>query len=119
MRCPGFGEGERLQLHDAGAPRERVGDRLHEADRLRAGEEKSAGAPAIAIDSSLQVAKEAGRVLHVSGHYGPWSRDRVQCDGGSWWCGPRSERMGASANSDFHIRGVSSMARLAGCTLIR
>ena len=55
----------------------------------------------------------------VSGHYGPWLRDRDQCDGGSWCCGPRSERMGALANSDFHIRGVSSMARLAGCTLIR
>ena len=55
----------------------------------------------------------------VSGHYGPWLRDCPQCDGGSWWCGPRSERIGASANSDFHIRGVSSMARLAGCTLIR
>ena len=34
----------------------------------------------------------------VSGHYGPWLRGRSQCDGGSWWCGPRSERIGASAN---------------------
>ena len=55
----------------------------------------------------------------VSGHYGPWLRGRAQCDGGSWWCGPRSDRRGASANSDFHMRGVSSVARLAGCTLIR
>ena len=50
----------------------------------------------------------------VSGHSEPWLRECAQCDGGSWWCGPRSERIGASANSDFHIRGVSSMARLAG-----
>ena len=50
----------------------------------------------------------------VSGHSEPWLRGCVQCDGGSWWCAPRSERIGASANSDFHIRGVSSMARLAG-----
>ena len=55
----------------------------------------------------------------VSGHCGPWLRGRAQCDGGSWWCGPRSDRRGASANSDFHIRGVSSTACLAGCTLIR
>ena len=56
---------------------------------------------------------------NVSGHCGPWLRGRAQCDGGSWWCGPRSDRRGASANSDFHIRGVSSVACLAGCTLIR
>ena len=55
----------------------------------------------------------------VSGHSGPWLRARAQCGGGSWWLAPRSERIGASANSDFHIRGVSSMARLAGCTLMR
>ena len=57
--------------------------------------------------------------LCVSGHYEPWLRDRTQCGGGSWLCGPRSERRGSSANSDFHIRGVSSMARLAGCMLMR
>ena len=55
----------------------------------------------------------------VSGHYEPWLRDRTQCGGGSWLYGPRSDRRGSSANSDFHIRGVSSIARLAGCMLIR
>ena len=71
-------------------------------------------------DSRIAGHRPAGlRNPNVSGHYGPWLRDCPQCDGGSWWCGPRSERIGASANSDFHIRGVSSMARLAGCTLIR
>ena len=55
----------------------------------------------------------------VSGHYEPWLRDRTQCGGGSWLCGPRSDRRGSSTNSDFHIRGVSSMARLAGCMLMR
>ena len=59
------------------------------------------------------------RWLNVSGQNGPWLQNGDQCDGGSWWFGPRSERKGASANSDFHIRGVSSMARLAGCTLMR
>ena len=59
------------------------------------------------------------RTRNVSGQYRPWLRDGDQCDGGSWWWGPRSERMGTSANSDFHIRGVSSMARLAGCALMR
>ena len=59
------------------------------------------------------------RMAKVSGHYEPWLRDPAQCGGGSWWCGPRSDRRGSSANSDFHIRGVSSMARLAGCTLMR
>ena len=62
--------------------------------------------------------REGGRIA-VSGHSEPWLRDGDQCDGGSWWWGPRSERMGTSANSDFHIRGVSSMARLAGCALMR
>ena len=57
--------------------------------------------------------------MNVSGQNGPWLQNGDQCDGGSWWFGPRSERKGASANSDFHIRGVSSMARLAGCTLMR
>ena len=55
----------------------------------------------------------------VSGHSGAWLRSRAQCDGGTWWCTPRSERMGESAKSDFHIRGVSSMARLARCALMR
>ena len=59
------------------------------------------------------------RTYHVSAQSGPWLRDRDQCDGGLWLCGARSERKGASANSDFHIRGGSSMARLAGCTLMR
>ena len=57
--------------------------------------------------------------LLVSGHYEPWLRDRTQCGGGSWLYGPRSDRRGSSANSDFHIRGVSSIARLAGCMLMR
>ena len=61
----------------------------------------------------------ARRRRAVSGQNGPWLQNGAQCDGGSWWFGPRSERKGASANSDFHIRGVSSMARLAGCTLMR
>ena len=52
--------------------------------------------------------------IAVSGHCEPWLRESAQCDGGSWWCAPRSERIGASANRDFPIRGVSSMARLAG-----
>ena len=60
-----------------------------------------------------------GARSYVSGHYEPWLRDRAQCGGGSWLCGPRSERRGSSANSDFHLRGVSSMARLAGCMLMR
>ena len=58
-------------------------------------------------------------VWDVSVQYRPWLRDGDQCGGGSWWWGARSERMGTSANSDFHIRGVSSMARLAGCALMR
>ena len=60
-----------------------------------------------------------GALTRVSGHYEPWLWDCTQCGGGSWLCGPRSERRGSSANSDFHIRGVSSMARLAGCMLVR
>ena len=55
----------------------------------------------------------------VSGHSEPWLWDRAQCGGGSWWWGSRSERMGTSASRDFHLRGVSSMARLAGCALMR
>ncbi len=55
---------------------------------------------------------EFSKETRVSGQYRPWLRDGDQCDGGSWWWGPRSERMGTSANSDFHIRGVSSMARV-------
>ena len=69
--------------------------------------------------STRTMAKHAGVSHTVSGHSEPWLRDPAQCGGGSWWCGPRSERRGSSANSDFHIRGVSSMARLAGCTLMR
>ena len=65
MRGRSFRERERLQLHDAGASRQRVGDRLHEAERLRAGEEEGPSAPAVAIDGRLQVAEEARRVLHL------------------------------------------------------
>ena len=63
-----LGEDERLELDDAGAAGaagERVGDRLHEPERLRPGEEEGAGATAVSVDRGLQVAKEAGRVLHL------------------------------------------------------
>ena len=48
--------------------------------------------------------RPSARVILVSGHYEPWLRDRTQCGGGSWLCGPRSDRRGSSANSDFHRR---------------
>ena len=91
---------------------------------LRRSESPDNGVPArVRSRRFAHPAAGASRTTHrrarVSGHYGPWLRGRAQCDGGSWWCGPRSDRRGALANSDFHIRGVSSIACLAGCTLIR
>ena len=65
MGRTGFGKRERFELDDGGAPRQRIGDRLHESERLRAGQEEGARASAVAIDRRLQVAKEAGRVLHL------------------------------------------------------
>ena len=65
MRRLRLGERQRLELEDRGAARQRVGDRFHQAERLRAGEEEGAVAPALAIDRRLQVPEQAGRILHL------------------------------------------------------
>ena len=48
----------------------------------------------------------AGVRTRVSGHSEPWLRECAQCDGGSWWCGPRSERRGCVGEQRLpHSRG--------------
>ena len=47
-----------------------------------------------------------GGFLCVSGQNGPWLQNGHQCDGGSWWFGPRSERKGGVGEQRFpHPRG--------------
>ena len=60
-----FGERERFEGDDRGAAGQRVGNRLHEAERLRPGEQEGAAAPAFAVHRRLQMPEEPGRVLHL------------------------------------------------------
>ena len=70
MRGLRLGERERLERDDGGAARQRVRDRLHQAERLRPGQQEGAVAPALAIDRRLQMAEEPGRVLHLVDDHG-------------------------------------------------
>ena len=65
MRRLGLGERERFELDDGGTARQRIGYRLHQAERLRSGQQEGAMTPALTIDRHLQMAEEAGRVLHL------------------------------------------------------
>ena len=64
MRRVGLGEGQGLQLDDFGSSRQRIRDRPHEAERLRAGQQESAWALALPIHRHLQMAEKAGGILH-------------------------------------------------------
>ena len=60
-----LGKAQRFQADDVGAARERIGDRPHEPQGLRAGEEKGAGTSAVPVDGDLEVTEEARRVLNL------------------------------------------------------
>ena len=72
--------------------------------------------PDFRIPASAGMTENRRGTAHVSGHSEPWLRECVGCDGGSWWCEPRSERRGRRRTATSTFAGsVRSRHLLGAC----
>ena len=70
--------------------------------------------PDFRIPASAGMTENRRGTAHVSGHSEPWLRECVGCDGGSWWCEPRSERRGRRRTATSTFAGSVRSCHLIG-----